>query len=353
MLETITKQEPIKSAFSAKSTTKGIASQYDLRGKNAIVTGGYSGIGLEITKALAKAGANVLVPVRNNQKAQAALKNIPNVETDMMDLMEPDSIDAFAERFLCTGKPLHILINDAGIMAPPLRRDSRGYESQFSTNHLGHFQLTVRLWPALVKANGARVVAVSSRAQRLGGVNLDDPNFISSEYHPMKAYAQSKSANVLFAVELDRLGKSYGVRAFAAHPGLVPSTNLGSASIEGKIPGIVKSIAKATPVIMGTLHISRLINILKQFKPHHVGDELKNNQQGAATPVWCAVSHELDNKGGVYCEDCNIAIAVNDGMSPYGVLPWAIDRELAVGLWSLSEELTGVRFSIAKQDSRE
>lgn len=345
-MENITKQEPIKSKFGAKSTAKEIASQYDLRGKNAIVTGGYSGVGLEITKALAKAGAKVLVPVRNIQKAKIALKNIPNIEMDIMNLMEPDSIDAFAERFLSTGKPLHILINDAGIMAPPLRRDSRGYESQFSTNHLGHFQLTARLWPALVKANGARVVAVSSRAQRLGGVNFDDPNFMKSEYYPMKAYAQSKSANVLFAVELDRLGKSYAVRAFAAHPGLVPSTNLGSASIDGKAPGINKSIAKAAPFVMRALHISSLVNVLKQFKPHHVGDRLKSIQQGAVTPMWCAISHELDNIGGVYCEDCNIAVAVNNSASPYGVLPWAIDLENAVRLWSLSEELTGVRFPI-------
>lgn len=345
-MEQITKQEPIKSRFGAKSTAKEIADKYDLRGKNAIVTGGYSGVGLEISKALVGAGAKVLVPVRSIQKAEAALKNIPNVEMDIMNLMEPDSIDAFTERFLSTGKPLHILINDAGIMAPPLKRDSRGYESQFSTNHLGHFQLTAKLWPALVKANGARVVTVSSRAQRLGGVNFEDPNFLSYEYHPMKAYAQSKSANVLFAVELDRLGKVHGVRAFAAHPGLVPSTNLGSSSLEAKAPGIAKTITKATPKIMRFLHVSSLINVLKQFKPHHIGDEFKSNQQGAATPVWCAISDELNDKGGVYCEDCNIALAVNDSSSPFGVLPWAIDPEQATRLWSLSEKLTRVTFAI-------
>lgn len=343
-MEQATKQEPIKSRFGAKSTAGEIAHQYDLRGKNAIVTGGYSGVGLEITKALAGAGAKVLVPVRNIRKAQDALRNIPNVEMDAMNLMEPDSIDAFAERFLSTGKQLDILVNDAGIMAPPLKRDSRGYESQFSTNHLGHFQLTARLWPALVKAKGARVVAVSSRAQRLGGVDFDDPNYLKKEYVPMKAYAQSKSANVLFAVELDRLGKPHDVRAFAAHPGLVPSTNLGSSSLEGKAAGIMKGIVKAIPKVMRTLHIISVINILKQFKPHHVGDEFKNNRQGAATPVWCAVSDELIGKGGVYCEDCNIAMAVKDGTSPYGVLPWAIDPKLATRLWSLSEELTGVTF---------
>lgn len=343
-----TKQEPIKSKFGPKTTAKEIAGKYNLSGKNVIVTGGYSGVGLEITKALAQAGAKVLVPVRNIKKAQSALRNIPNVEMDTMDLMNAESIDAFANRFISTGKPLHILINDAGIMAPPLKRDSRGYESQFSTNHLGHFQLTARLWPALIKAKGARVVAVSSRAQRLGGVNFDDPNYLRSEYVPMKAYAQSKSANVLFAVELDRFGKEYGVRAFAAHPGLVPSTNLGSSSLEGKVPGIGRSATKAAHSIMRAVHVGSILNVLKKFKPHHVGDEFKNNRQGAATPVWCAISDELNGMGGVYCEDCNIAFAVKDSKSPYGVLPWAIDPGQATRLWSLSEELTGVTFPLKK-----
>lgn len=345
-MEEFTKQEPIPSRFGAKTTARQITRQCDLSGKNVIVTGGYSDIGLEITKALALAGAEVLVPVRNPKKAQAALKGIPHVRMDTMNLMEPESIDAFAARFLATGQPLHLLINDAGIMAPPLKRDSRGYESQFSTNHLGHFQLTARLWPALAKANGARVVSVSSRAQRLGGVNFDDPNFLNSEYVPMRAYAQSKSANALFAVELDRRGKAHGVRAFAAHPGLVPTTNLGISSLERMEPGISKSAARTAMQVSRVLHVSSSVNAFKKSRPHHVGDEFKNNRQGAATPVWCALSEELDEKGGVYCEDCNIAKAVQDSTSPFGVLPWAIDRESAQRLWKLSEHLTGVEFSL-------
>lgn len=345
-MEGKTKQEPIESGFGAKTKAREIADRYDLKGKNIIVTGGYSGVGLEITRALAKAGAKVLVPARNIEKARAALKNIPNVETDTMDLMDSGSIDAFAERFLATGKELTVLINDAGIMAPPLKRDSRGYESQFATNHLGHFQLTARLWPALVKAKGARVVFVASRAQRLGGVIFEDPNFIRTEYQPMRAYAQSKSANVLCAVRLDRLGKAYGVRAFAAHPGLVPSTNLGSSSLEGGKSALRRNLAKLIPQVMRTFHISSVINLIKQRKPHHVGDEFKSNEQGAATPVWCAIGEELEGLGGVYCEDCNIAAAVSDSTSPYGVLPWAVDEELAARLWKLSEELTGVTFPL-------
>jgi NAD(P)-dependent dehydrogenase (short-subunit alcohol dehydrogenase family) len=343
----ITKQEPIQSNFGAKSTAKEIIGKRNLYGKIAIVTGGYSGVGLEITRAFANAGVQVLVPVRNADKARENLKGIPNVEIDMMDLMEPSSIDAFAQRFLATNKPLHILINDAGIMAPPLRRDSRGYETQFSTNHLGHFQLTARLWPALIKAHGARVVAVSSRAQRLGGVNFDDPNYETTNYEKMKAYAQSKSANVLFAVELDKRGAKYGVRAFAAHPGLVPSTDLGSNNFDRDAPKILRSPTRTSSKIIKALNITVLINAFKQLKPHHIGDEFKTIEQGAATPVWCAVSDELDGMGGVYCEDCNIAVAVPASSSlPYGVLPWAIDPELAVRLWALSEQLTGVDFSI-------
>src|SRR5262249_33258654 len=138
-----------------------------------------------------------------------------------LDLIDPASIDAFAHRFLGSGQPLDIRINNAGIMAPPLRRDARGYESQLATNHLGHFQLTARLWPALKQAGSARVVSVSSTGIRFGGVDFDDPNFEHREYDKWKAYGQSKSANALFAVALDRRGEPDGVRAFAVHPGRI------------------------------------------------------------------------------------------------------------------------------------
>jgi len=165
-------QKPIGSGFGAASNASDVIKGIDLSGKIAIVTGGYSGIGVETVRAIRSAGARVIVPARDHDKAATALAGI-GVEIEAMDLLEPDSIDAFAARFLASGHPLHILVNSAGIGGAPLMRDSRGYELHFATNHLGHFQLATRLWPALRRANGARVVAVSacawSRADRIRG----------------------------------------------------------------------------------------------------------------------------------------------------------------------------------------
>lgn len=321
-------QKPIHSGYHAHTTAWEIVDGRDLTGQIAIVTGGYSGIGLETTRALARAGATVLVPVRNLEKGMEALKDIPGVEMDTLDLLEPQSIDAFAQRFLETNRPLHMLINSAGVMATPLRRDGRGYESQFSTNHLGHFQLTAKLWPALQRAGGARVVSVSSRAHRLGGIDFEDPNYERRDYDKWKAYAQSKTANILFALELDRRGREKGVRAFSVHPGLIPDTSLGRDLSDEEIrPRPVKDEHGRT--------VSNERSAL-----------FKTVEQGAATSVWCAVSPELDGLGGVYCEDADIAEAVPaDSASSGGVRPWAIDPELAMRLWKLSENLTGVMFN--------
>ncbi len=176
-----TPQTPIHSGFGPQTTAREILRGRDLRGAIAVVTGEYSGVGLETTRALAEGGASVIVPARTPEKARAATKDIPRVELEQMELLEPASIDAFAHRLLDSKRPVHMLINNAGIMAPPLTRDARGYESQFATNHLGHFQLTARLWPALTQSGHARVVSVSSTGIRFGGVDFDDPNF---ERHP-------------------------------------------------------------------------------------------------------------------------------------------------------------------------
>ena len=165
-------QKPIGSGFGAASTADEVIKGINLSGKIAIVTGGYSGIGVETVRTLRSAGAKVIVPARDLDKATSALEGLEGIKIEAMDLLDPASIDAFAEKFLAFGQPLHILVNSAGIMACPLARDSRGYESQFTTNHLGHFQLVVRLWPALRQANGARgsfgvVVGASSFARRV------------------------------------------------------------------------------------------------------------------------------------------------------------------------------------------
>jgi NAD(P)-dependent dehydrogenase (short-subunit alcohol dehydrogenase family) len=323
-----TRQAPIPSGFGPQTTAREALGNRDLTGKVVIVTGGYSGIGLETARVLAEAGASVIVPARTPEKARAAVAGIPRLELEALDLMDPASINNFAQRFLDSGRPLHILVNSAGIMASPLVRDSRGYESQLSTNHLGHFQLTARLWPALSQADGARVVSVSSRAHRLGSIDLDDPNFEHREYDKWKAYAQSKTANVLFALELDKWGRSHDVRAFAVHPGLI-LTDLGRhLTEEEKGPQPVRD-EQGQPV------------------QDNNANHYKSVEQGAATSVWCAVSERLDGKGGVYCEDVDIAEAVSgDSGKGNGVRPWAIDPHLAERLWKRSEELTGVKFGI-------
>jgi NAD(P)-dependent dehydrogenase (short-subunit alcohol dehydrogenase family) len=324
----ITPQEPIPSGFGQQTTAREALGGRDLSGKTAIVTGGYSGIGLETTRVLAEAGATVIVPARTLEKARASLTGIPRVELETLDLMDPASIDAFAQRFLDSGRPLDILVNSAGIMAVPLMRDTRGYESQFATNHLGHFQLTARLWPALKQAGSARVVSVSSRAIRLGGVDFDDPNFEQREYDKWKSYAQSKSANALFAVALDRRGQKHGVRAFSLHPGVI-------------VTDLSRHLSDEEMRAMGALdEQGRRVAFDKDR-------EFKTVEQGAATSVWCAVNKQLDGKGGVYCEDVDIAEAVSaDALQESGARPWAIDPSLAEQLWQLSEKMTGVKFTI-------
>ena len=211
-----TPQAPLHSGFGPNTTAREVLRGHDLMGKTAIVTGGYSGIGLETTRALAEAGVTVIVPARTPAKARASMGGMPRVELEQMDLIDPASVDACAQRFLHSGRALHILINNAGIMAAPLVREARGYESQFATNHLGHFQLTLRLWPALKRAGragGARVVSLSSSGLRFGAVDFDDPHYQRRPYERWNAYGQSKTANALFAVALDKRGHADGIRA--------------------------------------------------------------------------------------------------------------------------------------------
>jgi NAD(P)-dependent dehydrogenase (short-subunit alcohol dehydrogenase family) len=314
-----TKQTPLHSGFGAETTAREVIANLRLDGLNAVVTGGYAGVGLETTRALSAAGATVIVPARTPDKARAALVKVDRVELESLDLIDPKSIDAFASRFLASRRPLHILVNNAGIMATPLVRDARGFESQLATNHLGHFQLTARLWPALGKANGARVISLSSRGHVRSPFDFDDPNFERRPYDKWIAYGQSKTATALFAVALDARGEPHRVRAFSVHPGAVISDLMRSMSDEE---------------IRVAIDRSRQISTFKTA------------EQGAATSVWCATSSQLDGMGGVYCEDCDIAEAVPaDFPQQRGVRPWAMDPSLAERLWKKSEEWTGVPFA--------
>lgn len=320
-------QQPTGSGFNATSTASDVIKGIDLTGKIAIVTGGNTGIGLETTKTLAAAGATVIVPARDIDKARRNLSGIANVALETMDLMNPDSIDAFAEKFLASGRPLHLLINNAGIMWVPLRKDSRGIESQLATNYLAPFQLTARLWPALKKAGGARVINVSSHGHQFAPFNFDDPNFLNREYETLQAYGQSKTAINLFALELDNLAQAFNVRAYSLHPGSIAGTELGR---EASLELFQK---------MGFCDAEG--NLLPE-----VAASLKTIPQGAATTVWCATSHLLDNVGGVYCEDADVAGLASDGSVSNGVKRYSLDKDYARRLWTLSEEMTGIQFNI-------
>lgn len=315
-----TPQAPIPSGYGFETTAEEIIGDMDLTGKVAIVTGGYSGIGLETVRVLSKAGATVVVPARREETAREALAGIANVEVAEMELSDPASIDAFATNFLSSGRPLHLLIMSAGIMTPPLTRDARGYELQFSVNHLGHYQLTARLWPGLVAAKGARVVVLSSAAHIFSAVDLDDPNYERREYVKFTAYGQSKTANALFALKADAVGAPHGIRVFSVHPGAI-ATNLVRFMTAEELEA-----ASATPAGVAPLRY-------------------KTVGQGAATMVWCAVSPQLDGKGGVYCEDVDIAPSTpEDATVISGARPWACDPVAADRLWTLSEQMTGVAF---------
>lgn len=320
-------QKPIGSGFNAKSTSTEVIRGINITGKIVIVTGGNTGIGLETTKILANAGATVIVPARNIEKAMKNLEGIPNVEIEEMDLINPNAIDAFAEKFLVSGRPLHLLINNAGIMWVPLRKDSRGIESQLATNYLAQFQLTARLWTALKKANGARVINISSHGHHFAPFHFDDPNFENREYETLQGYGQSKTAVNLFSLELDNRAKEFGIRAYSLHPGSIAGTELGR---EAPLELFVK---------MG--FCDEKGNIFSE-----VAASLKTIPQGAATTIWCATSPLLNDLGGVYCEDVNIAALSEDALTQNGVMPYSLDETNAKRLWRLTEELTGITFNI-------
>jgi len=320
-------QKALGSGFNARSEAAELIKGIDLTGKTAVVTGGNTGIGLETTKTLAGAGALVIVAARDTEKAKLNLKGMPNVEIEPLNLMDPKSIDLFANRFINSGRALHLLINNAGIMWVPLRRDVRGIESQLATNYLAQFQLTARLWPALKRAEGARVVNVSSQGHQFSSFNFEDPNFIRRPYNTLEAYGQSKTAVNLFSLELDRRARDFNVRSYALHPGSIHGTELGrEASVElFQQMGFCDEQGNVKADVLASL---------------------KTISQGAATTVWAATSPLLNDIGGVYCEDADIA-EINRGEAfSSGVKLYSLDEHDALRLWDLSEEMTGITFNV-------
>ena len=317
-----TPQQPLRSGFGATSTAAEVVAGLDLSGRLAIVTGGYSGLGLEVTRALTSVGAHVVVPARRPEVADEALVGIENVETDALDLADLDSVAAFAQRFTDSGRRIDMLIDNAGVMATPLERVGDGWERQFATNHLGHFALVNRLVPAL--ADDARVVSVSSRGHHFSRLHLDDVHYERREYDKWQAYGQSKTANVLFAVGL----AARGVRALALHPG-------------GIMTPLQRHLPREEMVALGWLD--------EAGNPGPNAANLKTPEQGAATETWAATSPQLDGLSGVYLEDCDVAVTVDTSQGPDsrggysgGVMPYAIDPDEAEALWAYSAQLTGV-----------
>jgi NAD(P)-dependent dehydrogenase (short-subunit alcohol dehydrogenase family) len=315
-----TPQQPIGSGFGARSTAAEVLEGIDLTDRLAIVTGGYSGLGLETVRALSGAGAAVIVPARRPAQAAEVLAGIERVQVDELDLGDLESVRGFARRVLENGRSIDILINNAAIMACPETRVGPGWEAQFATNHLGHFALANMLWPLLAAKRGARVVALSSTGHKLSPIRFDDLQWETS-YDKWQAYGQAKTANSLFAVQLDALGQDAGVRAFAAHPG-----------------GIMTPLQR---------HLSREEMIASGWMDEdgNVDDRFKTPEQGASTSTWAATSPALAAMGGVYCENCDIAKPTDVG-SPSarieGVDAHAIDKDDAARLWAVSAELTGV-----------
>jgi NAD(P)-dependent dehydrogenase (short-subunit alcohol dehydrogenase family) len=312
-------QAPIGSGWGRTTTASEVLEGLDLTGRRALVTGGYSGIGLETTRALVAAGASVEVPARRLEVAREALAGIPRVSLGELDLADQAGVAAYAEGLLAQGAHLDLVIDSAGVMAPPLTRVGPGWELQLAANHLGHYALVNRLWPLL--RGGARVVSVSSRGHHRSPMRWDDPHFETTPYDAWLGYGQSKTANVLFALGLDRRAQAEGVRAFALHPGAI-------------LTPLARHLSQQQLRDMGALDDDG--NVV-------VSGAYKTVEQGAATQVWAATSSQLEGRGGLYLEDCEVApVAADDATERVGVRRWAVDPEEAERLWAWSAELTGV-----------
>jgi len=310
----------------AETTTTDVLDGVDLTGKTAVVTGGAAGLGAETARSLASVGADVVIAVRDAEKGKAAIEKIresvPDAKLELanLDLASLASVRAFGQKTLADHNRIDLLINNAGVMACPLGRTADGFEMQLGTNHLGHFLLTGILAPALVNAAPARVVNLSSRGHMRGDIDWDDPHFNNRPYDKWEAYGQSKTANILFTVELDRRLSPSGVRAYAVHPGVI-ITELGR-------------------------HLTADDFADMQSRGPSGGFKFKEVEAGAATTVWAATSADLDGVGGIYLEDCHIGQPASATDSADGYAPRAVDPDTARRLWAWSEDQVGEKFEL-------
>ncbi|GHF85785.1 oxidoreductase [Kitasatospora xanthocidica] len=312
-------QQPLGSPFSFAATAEDVTAGLDLSGRTAVVTGGYSGLGLATVRALASVGARVIVPARRPEAARAALRGTGS-RIVPMDLADPAGVRAAAALIRESTARVDLLLAVAGVMATPERRVGPGWEGQFAANHLGHFLLACELYPLLAAApDGARVVVNSSAGHVLTDIRWHDPHFRTG-YDRWLAYGQSKTANALFAVHLDALGREDGVRAFALHPGKI-------------ITGLQREMTRQEQIERGWVDEHGAV----------IGADFKTPSQGAATGLWAATSPLLDGRGGLYLEDCEVArlSGADTPMDDGGVRPYAVDPEAAARLWELSLAATG------------
>jgi len=320
--------------FGAQSTTDDVLKGVDLSGKRILVTGVSAGLGVETARALAARGAQVTGAARDLAKAERATQDVRaqvanggGLELVELDLANLASVRACADALVADGRPFDIIIANAGVMATPFGHTADGFETQFGTNHLGHFLLVNRI--ALLMGPGARLVSLSSSGHRFADVDLDDPNFERTPYAPFVGYGRSKTANILFAVEFDRRHRSRGVRATAVHPGGI-QTELGRHLDQSFFQGMIDQLNR---------------DLAAEGKPPF---QFKTIPQGAATSVWAGVVAAADEVGGRYCENCHVGVIVPDdrkiSANSEGVRGYALDPERAKALWTKSEQMVGERF---------
>jgi NAD(P)-dependent dehydrogenase (short-subunit alcohol dehydrogenase family) len=328
------------SHFNETTTTDEVLEGIDLGGKRVVITGSSSGLGEQSARAMSSKGASVTMAARNPGKNEAAAARIresvpaADLELRTLDLTNLGSVRAFAKDFLSDHDQIDILLNNAGVMVCPFGTTTDGFEMQIGTNHIGHFLLTGLLAPALVASPGARVVALSSGAHGISDIDYDDPMFERREYNPWEAYGQSKTANALFALELDRRLRDQGVNAFAVHPGVI----------------MTELARHMTPEVMAQMNVRVRDDAASEEGESAAADEIpamtfKPVEAGAATQVWAATAPELAEHGGAYLGDCQLGIEGGD-MRGRGVESYARDPESAAKLWTVSEGWVGQSFDL-------